>query len=194
MSARWEQTSSCVAYEDGRVRVVSDGVIQPDGTHSHYTVVDGLADSVMIIAVAHDDRILFLRQHRYPIDALVLELPGGEIPTGVDPVDHARTELAEEAGLEASAYTSLGRFATWPARARHWGNVVVASGLDLTQASLDGQDGDESIQEVLAIAPSDVRRLIADGSIFDAATLCALAIYWAREGQASAADRSPTSP
>jgi hypothetical protein len=47
----------------------------------------------------------------YPIDAMTLELPAGEIPSGASPIEQARQELAEETGIVAHCLDDLGGFA-----------------------------------------------------------------------------------
>jgi len=160
------------------VRVHRDRVVQPDGVESSYTVIEEPAGAVMVVAVTDDGRIVFLRQHRHPVDSVTIELPAGEVPVGVDPLEQARRELNDETGVSASTFTMLGRVATWPARLRRWSDVVLARGLDGTGLSHLGQDGDEAIEEALLIEPGRVRQLVAEGSILDASTLSALTLYW----------------
>lgn len=167
-------------FENGRIRVLEDRVLQPDGSASSYTVVEELAGAVVIVAVDERDRVVLLRQHRYPIDAVTLEVPGGDVPFGQDPLVQARKELRDEAGIDAGRIDVLGRFAPWPARVRRWSLAVRATELDLSHLAVDGQDGDESIHDVRLYTRAEVGELTATGEIVDANTLCCLSLYWAR--------------
>jgi 8-oxo-dGTP pyrophosphatase MutT (NUDIX family) len=159
--------------------VLEDRVVQPDGTEGSYTVVEERAGAVLIVAVDDAQRVVLVRQHRYPIEALLWEVPGGEVPVGVDPLVRARQELREETGIVAEQVQFLGKFAPWPARLRRCSVVALATGLDVSSLSVLGQERDESIQEVRWYTRVELVELIASGDILDANTLCSLALHWA---------------
>jgi ADP-ribose pyrophosphatase len=118
-----------LAFENTRIRVFEDDVVQPDGSADSYTVIEEQRGAVAVIAVDDRDRIAVVRQHRYPIDATTLEIPAGEVTLGGDPIEHARRELAEEPGILAGRLRVIGRFAPWPARVRRYCDVVLADEL-----------------------------------------------------------------
>ena len=69
--------------------------------------------AVVVLAVDEDNRVLCLWQYRHPIGHRCVELPAGLIDAeGEDPLDVARRELREEAGLEAAEWTPL--TSVWP--------------------------------------------------------------------------------
>ena len=57
------------------------------------------ADGVVIFAVDGQDRVVLIRQYRYPIGGYVYELPAGLVEPGEDPRQAAVRELFEETGL-----------------------------------------------------------------------------------------------
>lgn len=57
-------------------------------------------DAVAVLAV-RDGRVLMVEQHRPAIRRTTLELPAGLIEPGESPLEAARRELMEEAGLDA---------------------------------------------------------------------------------------------
>lgn len=168
-----------MAFENSRIRVLDDEVVQPDGSVGPYTVIEERLGAVAVIAVDDNDRIALVRQHRYPIDATTLELPAGEVALGGDPIEQARRELVEETGILAGRLGVIGRVAPWPARVRRYCDVVLADQLSWSQLGPMAQDGDEAITQVDLYAPDDIREAITSGAIFDGPTLSSLAIYWA---------------
>lgn len=99
----------------GRVwSVASDEVRLPSGD---VTVRDVVVHpgAVGVAAVDQEDRILLIRQFRHPVAGYLLELPAGlrDVP-GEPPLDTARRELAEEAGITASEWHVLVDFFNSP--------------------------------------------------------------------------------
>lgn len=159
-----------------------DEVVQPDGSAGSYTVIEERLGAVAVIAVDDYSRIALIRQHRYPVDAMTLEVPAGEVPLGGDPIEQGRRELVEETGIMARRLRVIGRFAPWPVRARRYCDVVLADQLSWSQLGPTSQDGDEAITEVGLFTPDAVHEAIGSGAIFDGPTLSSLAIYWALIG------------
>ena len=57
------------------------------------------ADGVAVFAVDEQDRVVLIRQYRYPIGGYVYELPAGLVEPGEEPRAAAIRELYEETGL-----------------------------------------------------------------------------------------------
>ena len=55
-----------------------------------------------IVAIDEHQRICLLRQFRYVAGGWIWELPGGKIDNREPPLDTARRELEEEAGMAAA--------------------------------------------------------------------------------------------
>jgi 8-oxo-dGTP pyrophosphatase MutT (NUDIX family) len=185
MERRWRLRATQTAFENTRIRVLEDDVVQPDGTPSTYTVIEERCGAVSIVAVDDQHRVVLVSQHRYPIDAMTLEVPAGEVPDGADVIEQARRELAEETGIVAHQLDELGAFAPWPARVRRRCHVVLAQELDVSNLTIDAQEANESIHAVRLYTPTAVRAAIATGEIFDGPTLCSLSLYWAASSAAS---------
>lgn len=94
--------------------------------------------AVAILAEDEDGRILLIKQYRHPIGYRDWELPAGlrDIDSE-EPVDTARRELAEEADLDASEWTTLTEFFTSPGGSSESLIVFHARGLTPTATSFD---------------------------------------------------------
>jgi 8-oxo-dGTP pyrophosphatase MutT (NUDIX family) len=79
----------------------------PDGTRATYGVVTSPGSAFVVPHFGDGDTVL-VRQWRHAWDASSWEVPAGTFESGEDPLECARRELEEEAGLVAGRLTSLG--------------------------------------------------------------------------------------
>jgi len=85
-----------------------DDVIRfPDGAEALYTVITN-PDSAFVVPYFDNGDTVLVRQWRHAWSISSWEVPAGTSDPGEDPLDSARRELAEETGLVAARYTSLG--------------------------------------------------------------------------------------
>ncbi|KAA6184631.1 NUDIX hydrolase [Thiohalocapsa marina] len=123
-------------------------------------------------AVAIDERrrVCLLRQYRHVAGGWLWELPAGKLDPGEGPAVTAERELAEEAGLMAARWDSLGRLHSSPGVYGEVIHLYLARGL--SEVDL-GHEADEVI-EVHWVALSDALAWCADDTITDAKTLIGL--------------------
>jgi 8-oxo-dGTP pyrophosphatase MutT (NUDIX family) len=79
----------------------------PDGAEAVYTVLAN-PDSAFVVPYFDNGDTVLVRQWRHAWDESSWEVPAGTFNGNEDPVECARRELAEETGLVAARYTSLG--------------------------------------------------------------------------------------
>ncbi len=68
----------------------------------------------MILAELPDGRIPFVRQLRYPMNQVLLELPAGKLNRGEEPAVSAARELEEETGFRAISLEQVFSFYPTP--------------------------------------------------------------------------------
>jgi ADP-ribose pyrophosphatase len=79
----------------------------PDGVEAVYTVLAS-PDSAFVVPYFDNGDTVLVRQWRHAWDESSWEVPAGTFNEGEDPLDCAKRELAEETGLVAARYKSLG--------------------------------------------------------------------------------------
>ena len=93
---------------DGRViRVSIDTVTLPNGHRTDLEIVHHPGGAA-IVAIDDAGRVCLLHQHRHAAGGRVWELPAGRLEPDEPPAETARRELAEEAGVSAREWRSLG--------------------------------------------------------------------------------------
>ncbi|EQD61442.1 NUDIX hydrolase [mine drainage metagenome] len=68
----------------------------------------------MAVAIDAEQRVCLLRQYRYVAGGWLWELPAGKLEPGEPPLETARRELTEEAGVRAAQWRSLGTYLSSP--------------------------------------------------------------------------------
>lgn len=117
-----------------------------------------------------DSTILMVKQYRYPIKQVSLELPAGRLEIGEDPDLAIIRELEEETGYVAKTWKSLGHIYTTLGICDEKLYLYYATDLEFKQQNPD----DGEIIEFYEYKIDEVFAMIKSGEINDAKTICAL--------------------
>lgn len=110
---------------DEVVLIEEHDVETPEGRRYRFPLVRS-AGFAKVVPLLPDGRVVLVRQYRYAIDAITLEVPAGAVDPGEDPRDSALRELSEEAALRSSSVEPLGTFRTSPGRMDERGWLFLA--------------------------------------------------------------------
>ena len=129
--------------------------------------------AVAVVAIDDADHVVLLRHYRPSVDRMLVEIPAGmrDVP-GEDPLDTAKRELREEAGLEAGEWELLHVFL--PAPGMTDSTVHVYSARELRTVARETHGPEEEHMEVMSVPLAKGLSMIHDGSIEDAKTVIGL--------------------
>ena len=96
-------TGKSTVLHSGFLHLVRDEVLLPDGKLSTREYIQH-AGAVAVVALHDDGRVVLVRQHRYPLGRVLLELPAGKLDNGETTLACAQRELLEETGYVASEW------------------------------------------------------------------------------------------
>lgn len=131
-------------------------------------------DWVNVIALTPGGHLVLVRQFRYGIDGFSLEIPGGVMEPGEDPVTAAQRELREETGYSGGRATLLGSVHPNPAIQSNRCHFVF---VDAAVKSHDLEwDADEEIH-VATLPVEEVMALARSGGITHSLVLNALMLF-----------------
>ncbi len=99
--------ATSVRGTSGPFELREDVIRFPDGAEALYTVVAN-PDSAFVVPLFEGGDTMLVRQWRHAWETSSWEVPAGTFDEGEDALACARRELAEETGLVAARYTSLG--------------------------------------------------------------------------------------
>ena len=97
------RTGGVTLLSGGFLEVRRDDVLLPDGSAATREFVQH-PGAVAVIPVLEDGRLVLVRQHRYPVAKVLLELPAGKLDQGESQIACAMRELKEETGYEAQEW------------------------------------------------------------------------------------------
>lgn len=154
---------------------VTELVTEKDGKKGIYGVVHR-SNSSTIIVETEKNRILMVKQFRYPTQNLAWELPMGGVDNLELPLETATRELKEEAGLEVRL-TKLGEFHPIPGLTPQ--KAYVFHGCIKEEEVESVERNSEAVDEIVErkfFTRQEISKMIKNNEISDGFTLCSLAI------------------
>ncbi|NLD84750.1 MAG: NUDIX hydrolase [Actinomycetales bacterium] len=149
---------------DGRiVRLRIDTLTMPGGGTADREIC-GHDDAAAVVAVDAEDRIVLVRQYRHAVGERLWELPAGLCDVeGEPPLETARRELVEEAGLEADEWRPVIEIVPSPGFCTERVHVFLATGL--TEVDRPEASHEEADMEVARIPVAEAVDAVLDGRI-----------------------------
>ncbi len=154
MTRPWTVLRQRWIFHDRWYRLLAETVVPGEGREpiEYYTGV--FADVALVVALTTGGEILFARQYKHGAREILVELPGGYLDEGEEPLAAAQRELLEETGYAGQDWRSLGTYLGNPTKER--GNrlhLYLVTGA--TCVAAPHRDATEEI-EVLAIPAREV--------------------------------------
>jgi len=103
----WKTIASEIKYDNPWITVTHHQVLNPNGNPGIYGEVHFKNFAIGIIPIDEDNNIWLIGQYRYPQKGYSWEIPEGGGNLDVSPVESAKRELLEEAGIIAHRWTKI---------------------------------------------------------------------------------------
>jgi len=172
MEKIWEKKDSKVIYQRGIVSFKEELCYHNKKKISYPFFKMEFMDWVNVVPITAKNEVVFVKQYRFGIDDITLEVPAGTLDVGENnPEVAAKRELLEETGYASQNMIYLGKVAVNPAIQNNYCHFYLAEG-----ASLVGEqdlDLTEDI-EIKLIKLADIDELISSGSINHSLAVLAL--------------------
>ncbi|HLX12175.1 MAG TPA: NUDIX hydrolase [Bacteroidota bacterium] len=157
----------------GRVfTTIVDDVEYPSGRKSIREIAQHPGGAVAI-AMFPDKRTILIKQHRYPLDRFIWELPAGKLEPNEEPLACAQRELGEETGYRANTWRRLTTVYPSPGFCDELLHLYLATDLEVIPEGRKLEEGELTM--TVEIFPFEtVLSMIEREEIPDAKTICAV--------------------
>lgn len=156
-------------YKGKSVNFNVDRIRLPNGKEATREYLDH-PGAVGVLPFLDKKTVVLVRQYRYPVGEVTLEMPAGKLDKGEKPLACIRRELEEETGYTARWVKPLIDYWPTPAFANELLHLYVATGL---KAGKSRPDDDEFIEAVV-MPFRDALGLVRSGKIRDSKTVIGL--------------------
>jgi ADP-ribose pyrophosphatase len=161
---------------DGKIlHVYVDDINLPNGEKGFREYIKHIG-AVAVLPLTDEGKVVCVRQYRYAVGQVTLEIPAGKLDT---PDEDAREavlrELREETGALCQTLTPLGQLLTTPAFVDEVIDMYLAEGLTFGDRDLD----EDEFLDVVRIPLEKLVDMILQGDVTDAKTQAAVLKVWA---------------
>lgn len=125
---------------------------------------------VVIACQPDPNSVILIRQYRYPVDQVLIELPAGRIEGKEDPLLAAQRELREETGYNAKAWSELVRMYSAPGFCDEILYLYKAYEIEFVGKCLD----EDEETDVFVATLEEARDLVRQGKVKDAKTIAGI--------------------
>ena len=124
----WRRIDGQVIANYRIFRMADETYARPDGAGEFGFYVILSDDWVNVVPVTPEGKVVLIRQWRAGSDEVAIEVPGGLVDPGEDPLDSAGRELEEETGYRCEKVVRTGRLRPNPAIQRNFLHTFLAIG------------------------------------------------------------------
>ena len=150
-------TSSRLVFDSLRFKVREDRVLFPDGHEGPFAVVD-VRPGIGVLALNGNAEAYLVREWKHALGRETIEVVCGGIDEGERPIEAAKRELREEAGVIAEHWLLAGVIEPMTTFVKAPSNMYIATGVRETNPDPEPWEVIETLQVPLAEAVEMVFR------------------------------------
>ena len=170
----WETIRSKTAFKCKYMKILEEDFAMPSGKMHKYYILK--RNNYVIVIAKEGDYFYLIEQYRYTTKSKLLQVVAGAIENGETPLQAAKKELKEEAGITAKKFKKLGWFYSNYGCSDQKAYVFLAEDLKLGEQMPDNMEKECGIQ-MKKLKISEVKKLIRSGKIEDHDTLAVMCLF-----------------
>jgi ADP-ribose pyrophosphatase len=123
--------------------------------------------AVAVVPLTSENEIILIKQYRYPVEEVLIEIPAGKLDKDESPIDCAKRELQEEVGAVGGNLVHLSSFHTTPGFSNEFLHLYLAFNFEKKE---NNPDEDEFLQ-ILSVPIKECIDWVFEGKIKDAKSI-----------------------
>lgn len=170
-----ERTAASELIYDGKVvHLYRDEATMPDGKSAVREVIRHVG-AVAVVPLTDEGEVVCVRQYRYPVGKVLLEIPAGKLDSKQeDRREAALRELREETGAVCEQLIDIGPLYPTPAYTDEVIYLFLAKGLSFGDTDPD----EDEFLDVVRVPLCELVDMILRGEVPDAKTQAAVLKVW----------------
>lgn len=172
MSENYNLVSSKSIYKGKIFEIKQDKITLPNGKIATRDILMHNGASAMLPIDENGD-IIFVKQHRHPVNDFVLEIPAGKLEHLEDPKECAMRELEEEIGYKSNDFSFMFKTYIAVGYSSEVIYIYLAKNLVKTKQNLD----DDEFLTIETHSLEQSLKMIENGEILDSKTIAAILYY-----------------
>lgn len=166
----WKTLKSELKFDTPWIAVTKHDIINPAGNEGIYGTVSFKNLAIGVLPLDNEGNTWIVGQWRYPLKQYSWEIIEGGGPFGIDPIESAKRELKEEAGIIAKNYMLLCNMHTSNSVTDEYCHIYLARDLEITEA-----EPEETEDLVIKKIPfSKAYEMVMNGEITDSLSMVAI--------------------
>ena len=131
--------------------------------------------AVAVVPINKENEVILVKQYRYPVDIVLIEIPAGKLDGREPPIECAKRELKEEVGCRGGNFIHLAQVFTSPGFSNEKMDIYLVQDFEEKENNLD----DDEFLHIIKIKLEDCLKMIKNGEINDAKSI--IGIMMARD-------------
>jgi len=173
MIKKWDIVASENLESNKIFSVRKDACVSPLTGDKHDFFIVEAPDWINVVAITGDDEIVLIEQYRHGNESVTVEIPGGMVDPGEEPMETAKRELLEETGYAGEGWVQIGDVFPNPAmQTNKCYTFLVTNCEKVGETNFDTTEYIETYTKPV----SEVPGLVAQGKITH--SLVVAAFYW----------------
>lgn len=161
-------------YKNPWLTLEEHKVVNQDNKPGLYGILD-YGDGVSVLAINHNDKAFLVEEYKYGIGEYSFQLPSGSVDKNETPLQSAKKELLEEAGLKAKSWKFLGITHPFPTNITTTVYLYLAKGVEQVRKPEEGVN-------LYKLPISKIKRMIKENKITHSGSLVCLLKYFSSRG------------
>lgn len=158
---------------DAPIIALRRDTVQMPGDSTAYREIVEHFGAVAVVALNDAGEVAMVKQYRHSVGQRLWELPAGLLDVAEeDPLECAKRELVEEAGLQAQDWSLLTDIVTSPGFAEESIRIYLAQGLQ--QCARPHAEDEEADMEFAWVPLEDAARMVLAGEIVNATAVAGI--------------------